>query len=116
MNIDTQAVGVHTVVGRFDAYICTQMAKSVVSTNLPWGQGHSRRILRHFSDSITWSQNSGSARFSHRQSSMTTWRFGPFFGLSREGLSPGVRGFFEPSVMKSSSSSRAPWVAGSMGV
>ena len=31
-----------------------------------------------------------------------------FSELPREGLSPGVRGFFEPSMMKSSSSSRAP--------
>ena len=34
--------------------------------------------------------------------------FAPFFGLSREELSPGVHGFFEPSNMKNSSSSRAP--------
>ena len=34
--------------------------------------------------------------------------FAPFFGLPRKGLSPGLRGFFEPSTMKSSSSSRAP--------
>ena len=43
--------------------------------------------------------------------------FAPFFGLTRKGLSPGVRGFFEPSTMKSSSSSRAPCgggVAGSL--
>ena len=43
--------------------------------------------------------------------------FAPFFGLPREGLSPRVRGFFEPSTMKSSSSSRAPrgvGVAGSL--
>ena len=39
----------------------------------------------------------------------------PFFGLPREGLSPGVRGFFEPSTMKSSSSSRAPWSGGVAG-
>ena len=38
--------------------------------------------------------------------------FAPFFGLPREGLSPGVRGFFEPSTMKSSLSSRAPWGGG----
>ena len=38
-------------------------------------------------------------------------RFGSCFGLTREGLSP-VRGFFEPSTMKSSSSSRAPCGAG----
>ena len=55
-------------------------------------------------------------RFSHRQNSMTIVRrkgcilahFAPFFGLTRKGLSPGLRGFFEPSTMKSSSSSRAP--------
>ena len=43
--------------------------------------------------------------------------FATFFGLSREVLSPWVRGFFEPSTMKSSSSSRAPrggGVAGSL--
>ena len=41
--------------------------------------------------------------------------FATFFGLSREVLSPGVRGFFEPSMTKSSSSSRAPWVGGVAG-
>ena len=53
---------------------------------------------------------------------VATWvhflaHFAPFFGLLRDGLSPGVRGFFEPSTMKNSSSSRAPLgggVAGSL--